>query len=146
MSRNGEEKVYESNEILSIYCNLFVNKKKKQKGTKRLVWKEQCGRWEEWRVSGLRFGWRGVKELEKQGEDGGGGGIKREWWRGWCKLKRGLETAVHFTAQTPNPVPRERGDEKRGEKVYRESTRGCRVDKCNTRHQRSVKAAELHPL
>lgn len=83
--------------------------------------KWNVGRWrrEEWRVGNLRLGWRRGERVGKGGWGWGMGAGQREHDEGgWCKWKWGLETVVHFQTWTPNPVPRERRDERRGEKVW----------------------------
>lgn len=97
------KKGYESNNKLSTNCNSFVIKKQRGLLGKSDAGDEKTeggGRWQKWRVYGWRFGWRGVKELEKQGEDGGRNRRNIEWWAGWCKQKKGLETSVHFNSYT----------------------------------------------
>lgn len=69
----------------------------RQKGEEKGIWSEP------WRGRGERDGKAGLRG-QREGDEGG-----------WCKPKWGLETAVHFNTWTPNPVPRERGDERRGE-------------------------------
>lgn len=64
------------------------------------------------------FGWRRGENVRK-----GGMGVWEKCDKGrWCKLKRGLETGVHFSTWTPNPALREKGEEKG---TLGHSTSGC---------------------